>query len=92
MDKGPWYNTDICTKLNDQISEEYFKTGHKDRHNLMCFIDANDKEQVPMPDYASSGGGRPMPSTSSKNHFSHLVTQSTLLTIGFNNLRSIIRT
>ena len=25
MDKGPWYNTTICTKLNDQSFEYYFK-------------------------------------------------------------------
>ena len=27
-----------------------------------------------------------------KNHFYHLVTQSTLLTIGFNDFKSVIRT
>ena len=33
----------------------------------MCSVDVYDKEHVPMPSDASSGGARPMPNTSSKN-------------------------
>ena len=39
MDKGPWYNTTICTKLNGQIFKDYFKTGRKDRYEFMCAVD-----------------------------------------------------
>ena len=60
MDKGLWYNTTICTKLNGQIFEDYFKTGHRDRYVLMCSIDENGKEHVSMTYGASSGGGRPI--------------------------------
>ena len=66
MGRCPWYNKKICTKLNVQISEDYLKTGHKDRYELMCAVDVYDKEHVPMPDDVSSGVGRPMPITSPK--------------------------
>ena len=66
IDKGPWYNTKICTKLNVQSFKNDFKTGHKDRYELMCAVDVYDKEHVPMPDDVSSGVGRPMPITSPK--------------------------
>ena len=74
-----------CSKL-----QRLFKTGHKDRYDLICSIDMYDKEHLKMPSVVSSGGGIPMTSTSSKNHFTLLVTQSTFLTIGFNALITII--
>ena len=66
MDKVPWYNTTICTKLNGQNSEDYLKTGRKDRYYLMCSIDAYGKGRVSSTDGAISGGRRPIPSTSYK--------------------------
>ena len=79
IEKGTWYNTTICTKLNGQRSEDYFKTRYKYRYNLMCYVYAYDKENAPMTNDASSGGGIPMPSTSYKKHFTHLFIQSNLL-------------
>ena len=66
MDKGTWYNTIICTKLHGKIFENYFKIGRKYRYELMCSVDAYDKEHISIPDDVSSDGGRPMPSKSSK--------------------------
>ena len=63
--KYPWYNTDICTKLNGQSFEDYFKTGQKDRCAFLCSVDTYDKYHAPIPNGASSGGRRPIPSTSS---------------------------
>ena len=91
MDKVLCYNTTFCIKSNGQSLKDYSKIGHKDRYDLMCSVDAYEKDRVPMPDYASSSSGIPMPSTSSKKYFSHLVTPSTFLTIGYNALKSIIR-
>ena len=42
MDKGTWYNTIICTKLNGKIFENYFKIGRKYRYELMCSVDSCD--------------------------------------------------
>ena len=66
MDKIPWYNTTICTKLNSQSFEDYFKTGRKDRYEMMYYIGVYDKEHVSMPDDKSSGGVIPIHITSYK--------------------------
>ena len=38
MEKGIWYNTTIDTKINVQSFKDYFKTGCKERYELMCYI------------------------------------------------------
>ena len=58
----------------------------------MCSVDLYGKYHVTMSSDANNGSGRPIPSASSKNHFSHMIVQSTVLTIGFNPLKKIIRT
>ena len=62
MCKGPWYNTTICTELDDQIFKYYLKTGRKEMYELMCAVDAYDKERVPMPDYSIIFDRIPVPS------------------------------
>ena len=66
MYKGSWYNATICTKFNCQSFKDCFKTEFKYRYELMCSGNSYDKEHVPMPVDASSGGGRPITSTSYK--------------------------
>ena len=71
MGKGSWYNTTICAKLNGKIFEDYLKTGQKERYTLIFSVDAYYKEHVPIPSYASSGSGIPIPSKSYKKaHYS----------------------
>ena len=66
MDKVLCYNTTFCIKSNGQSLKDYSKIGHKDRYDLMCSVDAYNKEHVLMTSDASSVGGRPMTSTPSK--------------------------
>ena len=66
IEKYPWFNTIICTKLHVQSFKYYFKTVRKERYELMCYVDMYEKEHVLMPDYASSGGRRPVTTMSSK--------------------------
>ena len=66
MDKGPWYNKNIFTKLISQSFEYYLKKGRKDRYELMCAADVYAKYHVTILDNSSSSGGIPMPSASSK--------------------------
>ena len=65
-DKDPLYNTTIFSQLNSQSFEEFFKTGRKDRYELVCAVDAYNKVHVPVPDNANSGGGRPFTISSYK--------------------------
>ena len=66
LDKGPWYNTTICTTLNGQIFECYLKTVSRDRYYFMCGVDKYDKERVPITYDASSDSIIPMTSKSIK--------------------------
>ena len=40
---GTWYNTSICKKLHGKLFEEFIRNVRTERYNLMCSIDANEK-------------------------------------------------
>ena len=42
FNKGPWYNTEICSKLHGKPFEEFISHTRTDRYNLMCYIVAHD--------------------------------------------------
>ena len=42
---GPWYNTSICKKLHGKVFEEYIRNARTDRYDIMCYIDAHNKQQ-----------------------------------------------
>ena len=42
LNKGPWYNIDICSKLHGRNFEDFIKYAGIDRYNLMCFVVAHD--------------------------------------------------
>ena len=41
---SPWYNTYICKKLHGKLFEGFIKNARTDRYNIMCFIDAYERE------------------------------------------------
>ena len=45
LNKGSWYNTDICSKLHGKLVEDFITHARIDRYNIMCFIVAHDKTQ-----------------------------------------------
>ena len=61
FNKGPWYSTDICSKLHGKVIEEFIKNVRTDRYNLMCSTIAHNKQQSQYIDDEISGGGRPIP-------------------------------
>ena len=61
FDTGPWYNKNICYKLNG-ITYEYFITQARiDRYNIMCYLVAHDRLQDDYKDDESSIGDRAIP-------------------------------
>ena len=44
MTGGPWYNTYICNKLYGELFEGFIRNAITDRYNIMCSIDAHEKE------------------------------------------------
>ena len=46
LNKGSWYNTEICSKLHGRIFEDFITHAITDRYNLMCSIVAYDKNSL----------------------------------------------
>ena len=44
MTGGPWYNTSICKKLHGKLFEGFIINERNDRCDIMCSIDAYDRE------------------------------------------------
>ena len=44
MTGSPWYNTYICKKLHGKLFEGFIINAITNRYNLMCSIDAHEKE------------------------------------------------
>ena len=43
MTGDTWYNTSICKKLHGNAFEECIRNEITDRYNIMCAIDAHEK-------------------------------------------------
>ena len=48
LNKGPWYNISIYSKLYGSRFEDFIIQSRTDRYNIMCSLVAHDKMQ---PDY-----------------------------------------
>ena len=57
VNKGPWYNTYICSKLHAAISECCIRNTIAERYNLMCSITALNKLLHTCVDDTNSGDG-----------------------------------
>ena len=58
MNKGPWYNKNICSKLHGIKFEDFITQARTDRYNLMCSLVAHDSLQLDYKDHESSIGDR----------------------------------
>ena len=38
LNKGPWYNTYICSRLNGSCFEDFISHARTDRSNLLCSL------------------------------------------------------
>ena len=61
LNKGPRYNTAICSNLNGTVFDDFIRNDITYRCNIMCSITAHNKLQPTYVDDASSGGGRAIP-------------------------------
>ena len=61
LNKGPWYNTSICSKLHGSRFEDFITLERTDRYNLMCYLVARDILQLDCKDDESSIGDRSIP-------------------------------
>ena len=61
MTGGPWYNTYIFKTLHRTVFEEFIKNARTDKYNIICSIDAHEKQYPSSFDDVSSGGGYKLP-------------------------------
>ena len=45
LNKGPWYNTAICSSLYGYPFEDFITHARTDRYNLLCSLVSHDKKQ-----------------------------------------------
>ena len=57
LNKGPWYNTNMCSKFNGTVLEYFIRNSITDRYNIICSITAHVRQQPIHVDDASSAGG-----------------------------------
>ena len=46
LNKGQWYNRNICSKLHVSRFEDFITQARTDRYNLMCSLVAHDRLQL----------------------------------------------
>ena len=61
LNKVPWYNTAICSRLHVSLFEAFITHAGTDRSNLLCYLVAHDKKQTDYEDDESSIGYRLIP-------------------------------
>ena len=73
MTGGPWYKKYICKKVHGKLFEAFIINARTDRYNIMCYIYVYEKEhQSSSCDDVISGGGFPLPTTSTKEDLESL--------------------
>ena len=60
LNKGTWYNTNICSKFHGKLFEDFMTHAGTDRYNLLCFIVTHDKKQPSFEDEGKSIGDIPI--------------------------------
>ena len=56
LNRGPWYNTDICSRLHGSLFEYFTTHARTNRYNLLCYLVVHDKK-IPDYDYDKSSIG-----------------------------------
>ena len=46
LNKGPWYNTPICSKLHKSKLEDFITQARTDIYNLLCYLVAHERLQL----------------------------------------------
>ena len=61
LNKCPWYNTYICSRLHGSLFEDFITHARTDRYNLMCYLVAHDKKLLDYEEDEISIGDRLIP-------------------------------
>ena len=72
VNKFPWYNIYICSKLHGTVFKFFIRNARTDRFSLMCSINAHDKQQPTYVDGTSSVCGIEIPNNSTTLEYESL--------------------
>ena len=61
MNKGPWYNTYICSRLRGSLFEYFITHARTDSYNLMRSLVSHDRRKIACEDDEISLGSRLLP-------------------------------
>ena len=61
LNEGPWYNRNICSKINGSRFEDFITQARTDQYNIICYLVAPDRLQPDYEDDESSIGDRSIP-------------------------------
>ena len=61
LNKGPWYNTSICSKLHGSRFGDFITKARTDRYNCMCYLVSHYILQLDYKDNESSIRDRSIP-------------------------------
>ena len=61
LNKGPWYNTSICSKFYGSRFEDFITQARTERYNIMCSLVDHDKLKLDSKDNERSIGDRAIP-------------------------------
>ena len=61
LNKGPWYNRNICSKLHGIRFEDFIPQARTDRYNPMCYLVVHDRLHLYYKYYDRSIGDRGIP-------------------------------
>ena len=60
LNKVPWYNKDIYSKLHGTLFEDFISHARTYRYHILCYIVAHNKKQPSYEDEEISIGDRPI--------------------------------
>ena len=91
MNKGPWYNTSVCSKFPGKLFEYFIAHEITDRYYLVCSIIAHDKKQPSYEDEEISIGDSPIPKSVAAEAFEALGTTLNVIDIFLKILTTIMK-
>ena len=90
LNKVPWYNRNVCSKLHGIRLEDFITQARTDRYNLMCSLVAHDGLQLDYKNDESSIEDRSIPDDATIKTLESLGVTLILLIYGLNCFVKII--
>ena len=87
LNKGPCYNTYLCSKLYGSMFEDFITQARTERYNLVCYLVAHDKMQPDYEDDLSSIGDIEIPNDATIKTLGVLVSTFNFIYIWIKLLR-----